>query len=174
MPSPASTVTTVSTSLLSPSSSRASAKSTKSSRSRDRKASKKMQSLAIRSKTSPSKQPNSPPKIVYQTPFVREDVTLFNVNWTESNYLLVLIETKVPNMTDKAKEEFAALELRTQLTEVIRVHTPSEMKMVYMQICMMLSIEPCPDFFKSSVKGKDGLEEMIWDNREKLDGMWKQ
>ena len=77
-------------------------------------------------------------------------------------------------MTDKAKEEFAALELRTQLTEVIRVHTPSEMKMVYMQICMMLSITPCPDFFKSSVKWKDGLEEMIWDNREKLDGMWKQ
>ena len=133
-----------------------------------------MQSLAIRSKTSPSKQPNSPPKIVYQTPFVRENVTLFNVNWTESNYLLVLIETKVPNMTDKAKEEFAALELRTQLTEVIRVHTPSEMKMVYMQMCMMLSMKPSTDFFKSSVKGKDGLEEMIWDNREKLDGMWKQ
>ena len=77
-------------------------------------------------------------------------------------------------MTDEAKEEFAALVLRTQLTEVIQGHTPSELKMVYMQICMMLSMKASPDYFKSSVKGKDGLEEMIWDNRTKLGRIWNE
>ena len=71
-------------------------------------------------------------------------------------------------MSDEDKTEFAAMDYRCQLSEVIHAYPPSDMKMTYMQICGLLSMKPSTDFFKRPNKGKDGLEEMIWENRWKL------
>ena len=78
------------------------------------------------------------------------------------------MEKITPKMSDKAKTEFAASDLRSQLLQVIHAHPPSDMKMTYMQICCLLSMKPSTDFFKTPNKGKDGLDKMIWENRRKL------
>ena len=85
-----------------------------------------------------------------------------------------MIEGRVSNMSQEAKAEFEELDLKLQLMEVINAHTPSEMKMVYTQVCLLLSVKPSTDFFKNATKGKDGLEEMIWNNLRKLRHIWNK
>ncbi len=67
VPYPASTVTTLSTSVNSLAASQTLAKSSRSNHSHNCKASKGMKSLSIRSKPPPLKQPDSPPKIFSKT-----------------------------------------------------------------------------------------------------------
>ena len=68
---------------------------------------------------------------------------------------------------------FIVSNLKDQLNDVITIHTPSELKMVYMRVCMILGMVPDPDYFKSPSKGKIGLEEIIWDNKVYLRKVWR-
>jgi len=128
-----------------------------------------MKALTMPSDSTPSKPLLSPPKIVITTPIdSKNTIDFLNCSWTNKYHLQALWEKKTPKLSDKAKKEFAESHLRSQLRQVIHAHPPSDMKMTYIQICGLLSIKPSTDFFKTPNKGKDGLEDMIWENRTKL------
>ena len=80
--------------------------------------------------------------------------------------------TKVSN---KTKAELLAMDLKSQLMQVIHIHTPSEMRMVYMQVCGLLSFKPLTDFFfKSSEKRNTRLKGMIWENCKLFIHVWDE
>ena len=114
-----------------------------------------MKSLSMRFKYPPSKQPESPPKNVIKTSLDPEiSIDYLNCSYTNKNHLQVLIEKKEPKMSDKLKAAFAAMDLMDQLHEVITNHTPSELKMVYMQICGYLSMKHSEIFSSLLNKGR--------------------
>jgi hypothetical protein len=50
-------------------------------------------------------------------------------------------------MTEKMKADFLAMGLRSQLRKVIKVHYPSNMRMVYMQVVGIPSLKPSIVFY---------------------------
>ena len=52
-------------------------------------------------------------------------------------------------MTKHMKANFLAMGLRSQLRKVIEVYSLSEMRMVYMQVVGILSLEPSAGFFSN-------------------------
>ena len=172
--SPASTVSTASASLSSPGTSPASAKSSKSNRSRDRKASKSMKSLSMQSNVTLLKEPRGPPEIVSKAQEVNEeDINILTGNFVDEYHLMIMLDKK-KKLDENEKSELAAMNLKDTIWEVVHAHTPSEMKMVYVQVCGSLSLRASMDFFKSPVKGKEGLVDIIWDNRKQLNKFYNE
>jgi len=148
--SPSSTVTTASNTSNMSSSTCTSEKSTRSQRSRDNKASESMKDLTLKT---------------------LEDVNFCNADFTNGGHLLHLISKKV-EMTTKEKEEFMEADLKDQLKAAIMNHTPSDCKMIYMRVQITIFEPPDPDFFKSPVKGRANLIEIIWEHRVLLKTFW--
>ena len=128
-----------------------------------------MKSLNMQSQSSPSKVHHNPPKIVSNTPSDSNIIIdILNCSWVDNSHLQELIETKKPKMSDKAKTEFAASTLRDKLVKGIHAYPPSNMKMVYIQVCSLLDKKASMDFFIPAKKGKDDLVKLIWENCKKL------
>ena len=59
------------------------------------------------------------------------------------------------------KEEFAAMDYKSQSRKVINVHPLTKLRMIYMQVVGILSLEPSVDLSKLVPKGKKQLETLI-------------
>jgi len=133
-----------------------------------------MKSLSMRAESPHSNTPDSPPKIVLKNEFglgtepgldAETTIDYLNCSWWNKDHLQVLYEDKDGSLSTT---EFAAMDLGDQLHEVIDIHTPSELKMVYAQICSKLSMKPSTIFFKTAKKGKASLVEIILANLKRL------
>ena len=76
-------------------------------------------------------------------------------------------------MTETMKVGSVAMDLRSQLRKVIKIHSPGKMTIGYIQVVGILSLKPSTVVFLPGSKGKRGLEEMIWKNLKMLKNAWK-
>jgi len=106
-------------------------------------------------------------------PLIAAKVNFCTADFTNPAHLRELMGQKC-RMDEKEKNTFKEFTLKDQLSNVIHNHTPSELKMIYMRVCMTIGISPDPDYFKSTSKGKIGLEEIIWVHRLVLKVIWNE
>ena len=70
-------------------------------------------------------------------------------------------------MSVKEKTEFEALTLSDKLAKVIHPYPPSDMKMVYIQVCSLLDKKASIESFIPAKRGKDDLVKLIQENHKK-------
>jgi hypothetical protein len=109
-----------------------STRSSNANYSHDKKASKSMSTLTVRSNSTHQKGVCKFISAVNTTPLDLKDVNFVNCSYTNKYHLQVLLEKKVTTMTTEMKAGFAAMNFRSQLGKVNDIHSPSEMRMVYM------------------------------------------
>lgn len=81
---------------------------------------------------------------------------------------------KHPSMPPNMEDQLASMDYEDLLHEFIEDHSPSDLKMVYMQLCCQLGIKPLTSFFNKPKKGREGLENMIVKNRVQIGEIWNE
>ena len=81
---------------------------------------------------------------------------------------------KQPSMPPNIEAELAQMDYEDLLNEVIESHTPTENKMVYMQLCTQLRIKPLASVYTKPKKGKEGLASMILKYRQEINAIWEE
>ena len=131
IPSPGSTLTSVSLSSEYLMASPLSSFSSRINRSRDDCTFKNMNSLTVQSDATHNQGVGHFNSAVGTTPIDINKVCYVNCTYINKHHPPVLLEKKEIRMTKKMKVNFLAMGLSSQLRKVIKVHSPSKMRMMY-------------------------------------------
>jgi len=89
-------------------------------------------------------------------------LTIFNADLWDTSHLFELYSNK-SDANKEDKSDFISAPFEAQLTDVLSLHTPSEVKCAYTKTCFHLGIPPDPDDIETPRKANAALKEIVLD-----------
>jgi len=93
------------------------------------------------------------------------NISYLDANWLDVRHLLLLNKAKNKLKNVANQQDFLEMAFKDQLIKTIELYTLSDLKMVYMRYCVCLQQPASMDIIMSTPKIKEGLKDLIWNNR---------